>query len=86
MKVMKCPECEVVSTFTHEWTGTTDYWAPLTVDNDGDIQVDYDNAYDEGVDDEDYDPVDECRCDKCDAIVFIDEIEIVEAEEQVPAE
>ena len=81
---MKCPECEEMSTFTHEWTGTIEFWAPLTVDNDGDIEIDYDNFCDSGIDSEDSDES-ECRCDKCGAAVTLDNIEVVDTEEDALA-
>lgn len=85
MKLMRCPECEEVSTFTHYYTMSTAYAAPLVVDNDGDLQIDYDDAY-EGETDADEDDEEECLCDKCNSQVSIDDIEIVEAENEVPAE
>ena len=84
MKAMKCPECGEVSTFTSGWTGRTQYLAPVKVDNGGHVQIDYEHA-DSGEDNDGCD-VDECQCDKCGARVSIDDIEVVDVGEEVPAE
>jgi hypothetical protein len=85
MKALKCPECEEVSTFTCGWTGTTQYWAPLTVDNGGDVQIDYDKADNSGEDEDDWEEGD-CDCGKCGAKVPIDNLEVVDVEQGVAAE
>lgn len=77
MKAMKCPECGEVSTFAHEWTGTVEFWAPLAVNDDGEIDTDYDNTDESGVDEEDCE-LNQCRCDNCNKIISIDSIQVIE--------
>jgi len=84
MKLMKCPECDEISTFSHSWTESIPYSAPCVVDDDGDVHIDFDNVYEGESEIDECDT--ECLCDKCNAQVSIDDIEIVEAANAVPAE
>ena len=85
MKVLKCPECGDISTFTHQWWTSTNYIAPVEIDEYGDIDVNFDKGY--CLDDEsEYDEGNaDTTCDKCGAIVEIDSIEAVEIGEEVSA-
>ena len=71
--LMKCPECEEVSTFTHRYQ--IQHSAPVVLD-DGEITIDYDNETVFDPEDDD----DTCTCDKCGREVQIDNIGIVNAE------
>lgn len=85
MTVMKCPECGVVSTFTHQWWTSTNYIAPVHIDEDGEVEVNFDNS--DCLDDEseyDEDQAD-TRCDKCGAVVELVNIEVVDVRKQVRA-
>jgi hypothetical protein len=73
-EVLKCPDCEEVSTFTHSYQ--VQHSAPVVL-GDGEITIDYDNETK-------FDPQDDedtCTCDKCGREVQIDAIEIANAEE-----
>jgi hypothetical protein len=85
MKLMKCPHCEEISTFTQQWSATTEFWAPLIIDDDGKIHVDYDEAEDSSSD-VDGPSTDKCVCDNCNKELSIDNIKIVENENVVLAE
>jgi len=71
---MKCPACQEVSTFSHPYQLL--YSAPVGFE-DGEIVIDYNNAKDHDAEENE----DTCTCDKCDSEVFLDDIEVVEAEE-----
>jgi hypothetical protein len=77
VKVMKCPECEEVTTFTHHWKETTFYFAPVIIGNDDIVLIDHDkgNKKYSGVDNM---SDDEGECDKCGCVLCLEEIEIVE--------
>jgi phage FluMu protein Com len=84
MKAMKCPSCEEVSTFTFEWINQTTHFAPLKLDEDENLQIDYDSG--RGFPDESEIDEDECRCNECNSVVLIEEIEILETEESEDSE
>ena len=84
---MQCPKCKEISTFTINYISSTEYYAPLFVNEQGEVRIDYDDAEEDGWCGDDIDGDGEmCLCDKCNKRVVIDDIEIVETKDEVLAE
>jgi hypothetical protein len=85
MKVMKCPRCEEISTFSQHWSDIVAFEAPLKVNADGKIEVDYYNTEDSSWNTDIEDP-NRCVCNNCCEELSISKIAIVETEDEVLAE
>lgn len=79
---MKCPECGEVSIFTYFYQ--VPYDAPVVVE-DGKVLIDYENADDNGGC-ENGEGTGTCMCHKCGNEVLLDEIELVDADEEMSEE
>ena len=75
---MKCPACKEITTFKSTYRMDSQYTAPLIVDDDHGVVIDYDN---ETMNNGDQD-IELVECDKCNADVAMDEIEIVEVPDE----
>jgi hypothetical protein len=78
-KVMRCPACKEISTFTHFYQAIGEYSAPVEI-LDGEVGIDYGGTEEESPLVPTNDGDQRCTCDTCETVVILGHIEIVDCE------